>query len=89
MLFRSGETPRPVRCFVSCGGPGTSLGTSERVLELGFGLLGRPASLPQGDEQGLIFEYLDRGIPVIHLLYARGICGEFGIPYGAAHCEGN
>lgn len=84
-----GQTPWPVRCFVSCGGPGTSLGTSERVLELGFGLLGRPASLPQGDERGLIFEYLDRGIPVIHLLYARGICGEFGIPYGAAHCEGN
>lgn len=76
------ETPRPVRCFVNCGGPGTSMGLSDRVLEVGHGLLRRPTSVPQGPERGLIFEYLARGVPVIHLLYARGICGEFGIPYG-------
>lgn len=77
-----GETPLPIRCFVNCGGAWTSMGLSERVLEVGYGLLERPVSVPQGNERGLIFEYLERGVPVVHLLYAKGICRDFGIPYG-------
>ena len=75
--------PRPVACFVSCGGPGASLGRSDRILSVGYGLLKRPDfPVPQGPDRGLIFEYLDRGVPVIHLLFTRGICQDFNIPYG-------
>ena len=53
------------------------------VLTLGHGFLGKPASIPQNEERGLIYEYLARGVPVVHLLFTRGICADFGIPYGA------
>ena len=75
------DAPPGPACFVSCGGPVVSMGTEqEDILTLGHGLLKRPPRLPQGPERGLIFEYLERGIPVIHLLFTRGICEEFSIP---------
>lgn len=77
-----GSVPGGVRCFVNCGGAWTSMGLSEKVLEVGFGLLRTKGPFPQGPDRGLIFEYLERGVPVVHLLYAKGICGEAGIPYG-------
>ena len=81
------DAPPGVRCFVSCGGPATSLGAEGagemKVLSLGHGLLRKPASIPQNEERGLIYEYLARGVPVVHLLFTRGICADFGIPYEA------
>ena len=81
------DAPPGVRCFVSCGGAATSLGAEGaegmEVLTLGHGLLGKPASIPQNEERGLIYEYLARGVPVVHLLFTRGICADFGIPYEA------
>lgn len=72
----------PVRCFISCGAPWTSMGLAEEeILKVGYGLLKTPSFIPQGPERGLIYEYLERGVPVIHLLFVRGICEEFGIPY--------
>ena len=75
------DTPRPVKCFISCGGPVVALGTTEAVLELPHGLITRFEPIPKDPERGLLFDFLDRGTPVLHLLFVRGICDDFGIPY--------
>lgn len=75
------DTPRPVKCFISCGGPVVALGTTEVVLELPHGLITRFEAIPKDPERGLLFDFLDRGTPVLHLLFVRGICEDFGIPY--------
>ena len=75
------DTPRPVKCFISCGGPVVALGTTEAVLELPHGLITRFEPIPKDPERGLLFDFLDRGTPVLHLLFVRGICEDFGIPY--------
>ena len=75
------DAPRAVKCFISCGGPVVALGTTEAVLELPHGLITRFEPIPKDSERGLLFDFLDRGTPVLHLLFVRGICGDFGIPY--------
>ncbi len=75
------DTPQPLKCFISCGGPIVALGTTEAVLELPHGLITRFEPIPKDPERGLLFDFLDREIPVLHLLFVRGICDDFGIPY--------
>ncbi len=75
------ETPTPATCFVSCGGPGVSLGRTENVLKLPHGLVATARDIPAEADRGLLYEFLARGVPVIHLLHVRGVCGEFGLPY--------
>ena len=75
------ETPTPATCFVSCGGPGVSMGRTESVLKLPHGLVATARDIPAGADRGLLFEFLARGVPVIHLLNVRGVCGDFGLPY--------
>lgn len=75
------ETPSPVACFVSCGGPGVSLGRTESVLKLPHGLVATARDIPEGADRGLLFEFLARGVSVVHLLNVRGVCGDFGLPY--------
>ena len=76
-----GDAPRAVQCFISCGGPVVALGKTEVVLELPHGLITRFEPIPKDPERGLLFDFLDRGTPVLHLLFVRGICNDFGIPY--------
>ena len=75
------RAPEPVKCFVSCGGPWTSLGLSEEVLNVPHGLVLSFDNIPSGPDRGLIFDFLDSGIPVIHLIFARGICEDYGLPW--------
>ena len=75
------DTPRVVKCFISCGGPVVALGKTEAVLELPHGLITHFEPIPKDPERGLLFDFLDRGTPVLHLLFVRGICEDFGIPY--------
>lgn len=75
------ETPTPATCFVSCGGPGVSMGRTESVLRLPHGLIATARDTPTDADRGLLFEFLARGVPVIHLLNVRGICGDFGLQY--------
>ncbi len=75
------ESPKPVKCFVSCGGPWTSMGLSEEVLEVPHGLVLSYNNIPSDPDRGLIFDFLDSGVPVIHLIFARGICADYALPW--------
>ncbi len=71
----------PVKVFISCGGPCTSMGGSDEILKVPHGLVKRYGVIPKDPGRGLIFEFLSRNIPVVHLLYTKGICRDWHLPY--------
>lgn len=75
-IFFNDEMPG---VLISCGGPGSSLSPDDDVF-LPHGLI-RPDYQASPNRRGVIFECFARGIPVIHLLYVRGICNDFELPY--------
>lgn len=69
-----------VAAFVNIGGAYANLGTSELVLEMKPGL-SRPAGLPPENQRGVLFEMAARGVPVVHLLFIRGLAEKYGLPW--------
>ncbi|MGD2121461.1 MAG: poly-gamma-glutamate system protein [Gemmatimonadota bacterium] len=81
--------------FVNIGGAEANLGTSPEILRVPPGLAVGPGSresessgeaaalpeLPRNDRRGVLFEMASRGVPVIHLLYLRGLALRYGLPW--------
>lgn len=66
-----------IHLYINIGGGSASLGTSPLSLSLDGGLLLKNPLLDDGD--GLIFYYLEEGIPVIHILNIQQIAREEGL----------
>lgn len=75
---RAGESP--IRAFINIGGAWANLGKSPRVLELEPGLV-EITALPPKEERGVLFEMVNRGIPVVHLLFVRGLSERYGLSW--------
>lgn len=73
-------TPGGVKAFISSGGSQASLGTSTAILDLPPGLV-RKAAIPPKNQRGMVHSMLARGIPVIHLLYIRGLARQYHIEW--------
>jgi poly-gamma-glutamate system protein len=71
---------RRISAFINCGGGYANLGTSELVLRLSPGL-NREMQLPPNAQRGIIYEMAAREIPVIHLLYVKGLVQKYGLPW--------
>ncbi len=77
---------RPLRAFINIGGSWVNLGLDSKVLEVapGLNMKGGPHEIrgfPPPSQQGMIFAMARRGVPVIHLLYIKGLCREYGLPW--------
>jgi poly-gamma-glutamate system protein len=80
-LYEEASDGAALAAFVNIGGSRVALGTSPHVLRLPPGLL-LPAETPAPMEgRGLLEEMRTAGIPVIHLLYIRGLAQRYGIPW--------
>jgi poly-gamma-glutamate system protein len=75
----SGVTSR-VSAFVNAGGSYANLGTSQLALQLQPGLA-VDISLPPIGERGVLFEMAALDVPVIHLLYIRGLALRYGVTW--------
>lgn len=71
-IYEGSEGRRRIAVFVNAGGSDAVLGTSALVLDVQPGLNTRIA-LPPESERGVLFEMAAEGVPVIHLLYVRGL----------------
>ncbi|MDO8835340.1 MAG: poly-gamma-glutamate system protein [Vicinamibacterales bacterium] len=80
-VFAAAARGRPVRCFVNIGGASASFGDTPASLDLANGLVRRVASIPSSPTRGLVFEFLSRGVPVIHLLHVRGLTEANHLPF--------
>jgi poly-gamma-glutamate system protein len=69
------------RLLISIGGSQANLGDAEAILKLAPGLVS-PASAGKAGN-GVIGAALRADIPVLHLLYIRGLARQAGIPYDA------
>lgn len=69
-----------IAAFVNIGGNYANIGTSELLLQLKPGL-NRPKTFPAKAERGVLFEMASQGIPIIHLLYIKGLTFNYGLPW--------
>ena len=69
-----------IKAFVNVGGSWVNMGTDADVLKLSPGL-NRDMAVPPAERRGVIQEMALRGIPVIHLLYVKGLADRFGLPW--------
>ena len=80
MRIYESAAPGRIAAFINSGGGDANIGTSRLVLDLRPGLVLAPA-LPPVPERGVLFEAAARGIPVIHLLYVKGLAMQAGLPW--------
>jgi poly-gamma-glutamate system protein len=69
-----------IAAFVNTGGNYANMGTSPQVLDVRPGL-NSYMPLPPVSSQGVLFGMAARGIPVIHLLFIKGLVMEAGLPW--------
>jgi poly-gamma-glutamate system protein len=79
MKFYEGNSSR-LAAFVNIGGSYSNLGTSELVLNVKPGVT-KSNSIPPKAERGVLFEMAARNVPIIHLLYIKGLALKYGLPW--------
>lgn len=80
-IYDHAAAGRPVRCFVNVGGATANYGDTEASLGVPNGLVLKWPALPSSPSRGLLFEFAARGVPVVHLLYVKGLARENGLPF--------
>jgi len=69
-----------IKVFVNIGGAAPNYGNTVASITYPNGLVTKGPEVPDNPERGLIFEYQNRGIPVIHLLNIRDLALKEGLP---------
>jgi poly-gamma-glutamate system protein len=80
-IYEGAAAGRRIRCFVNVGGATANYGDTEASLRVPNGLVLKLPSLPASSSRGLLFEFAARGVPVVHLLYVKGLARENGLPF--------
>ena len=78
-LLGFGENSVP-KVFVNIGGATANIGTSPSILHIKPGVVKR-TKMPSPEQQGVLHHVLSRNIPVIHLLFIKGLILEDGLPW--------
>lgn len=79
-LYEKNAGANKIKAFINIGGSWANMGTDAEVLELKPGLV-RIRQLPPLEKRGVIFEMASRKIPVIHLLFVRGLVERYGLSW--------
>lgn len=79
-IYRGDSSKTRLSAFINIGGSYVNIGTSEVVLKVKPGLT-KSLSLPAKTERGVLFEMADRKVPIIHLLYIKGLAMKYGLPW--------
>jgi poly-gamma-glutamate system protein len=69
-----------IKGFINIGGSWSNIGTSSKILDLKPGIV-KTAKIPPVESRGLVFEMIYRKIPVVHLLYIKGLIESYGLPW--------
>jgi poly-gamma-glutamate system protein len=79
-LYQAAAGRRAIKAFVNIGGGYANMGTDSEILKVSPGLA-IFSRIPAPQQRGVIFEMAARGVPVIHLLYVKGLCERYGLPW--------
>ena len=69
-----------VSAFANIGGAEPNFGSTSASLEFPNGLVLQPPVRIDAPDMGLIYEYANRGVPVMHFLDIKGLALKSGIP---------
>jgi len=78
--FYFAGNPHRIKAFINSGGGYANIGSSPSVLNIKPGLI-RRALIPTVDQQGMIHSMLLEKIPVIHLLFIKGLAQKYHLPW--------
>ncbi len=79
-LYQAAAGRRAIKAFINIGGGYANMGTDSEILKVSPGLA-IFSRIPPQQQRGVIFEMAARGVPVIHLLYIKGLCERYGLPW--------
>ena len=79
-IYRTVSNGKPIKAFVNIGGATPNYGNTNASITYPNGLVIDGPKIPGHPERGLIFEYQNLGIPIIHLLNIRDLAVKNGLP---------
>ena len=79
-LYREKAGERKIKAFINIGGSWSNMGVDSEILKIKPGLA-RIKRFPPLERRGVLYEMAERKIPVIHLLYVRGLAQRYGLPW--------
>jgi len=78
-LYKESAKGQPIKAFVNIGGATPNYGNTNTSITYPNGLVIDGPKIPDHPERGLIFEYQNLGIPIIHLLNIRDLAVKNGL----------
>jgi len=79
-LYKKSAKEQPIKAFVNIGGATPNYGNTPASITYPNGLVINGPKIPNHPERGLIFEYQNLGIPIIHLLNIRDLAVKNRLP---------
>ena len=79
-FYETEAAENPIKAFVNIGGSWSNLGMDSMVLELKPGLV-KVKEYPPNEKRGILFEMAACEVPVIHLLYIKGLVDRYGLAW--------
>jgi poly-gamma-glutamate system protein len=79
-FYKAGAAGRRIAAFINVGGSWANMGVDAGILEVLPGL-SEVRKIPPPEKRGVIQEMASRGVPVIHLLFIKGLAERCGLPW--------
>lgn len=79
-LYEQKAGENRIRAFINIGGSWSNMGEDSEVLKLKPGLA-RIRHFPRAERRGVLYAMASRKIPVIHLLYIKGLAERYGLAW--------
>jgi poly-gamma-glutamate system protein len=80
-IYDEASAGRRIRAFVNVGGSDASWGNTEASLSVPNGLVREWPAIPASPTRGLVFEFATRHVPVVHMLFVRGLARDNRLPF--------
>lgn len=80
LIYEKQAGEKEIACFVNIGGNWSNMGIDSEILNVKPGLA-KIRKIPPIEKRGLLFEMAVREIPVVHLLFIKGLVDSYGLPW--------
>ncbi len=79
-LYKKQAGKNEIKAFINIGGSWVNLGLDSHILKLKPGLV-KISCFPPSKQRGMIYEMAANKVPVIHLLFIKGLSQGYGLPW--------
>jgi len=79
-LYEEKAGENKIKAFINIGGSWPNMGEDPEILKLRPGLV-KIKQFPPAEKRGVLFEMAALNVPVIHLLYIKGLVNRYGLSW--------